>query len=170
MSKPKKTNPFGFLTRWRENTPGLRAVIMPSFGKNAWNNFFLATGFAEMCNFGLYSLHALYHGFAWLLLCLVGFGYIVVKAISITEVVVKLRRLRSSPAFSLELKTALYKTAAELPNVMLFVWCLFYICGSPSVWLNRATLLVWLNYFAVGCAVALRRGVDDLRHRRNASA
>lgn len=139
---------------------------MPKFGKNAWNNFFLASVFAEMCSFTLFPL---YRVFAWVLFCVIGFCYAAIQTQGISEIVVKLHRHYKSPALSSELQAAFYKMAAELPSIMLFLWALSYLCGSHSVWINRITLFVWLNYFAVGCAVALRRGIDDFIRSRKIS-
>ncbi len=55
-----------------------------------------------------------------------------------------------------------------LPNILLAVWAFTFLVGRSDPWLTRVALLVWLNYFAVGCAVALRRGVDGLVRSRKA--
>ena len=55
-----------------------------------------------------------------------------------------------------------------LPEAAFLAWLTAFLLHQNTIPLNRLCVLVWLNYFAVGCGVAVRRGIVDLVRSRKA--
>ena len=57
-----------------------------------------------------------------------------------------------------------------LPEAAFLAWIPSFLLTWNTELINRVALLIWINYFAVGCAVGLRRGVGDLVRSRKAKS